>query len=63
MNFYNNFQEFCEKNNLTKVEGIEFLEKELENASQRVDEMGEKDSEVQPFSPIKPKDKTYGGRL
>ena len=29
MDFYNSFQEFCEKNNLTRSQGIEFLEKEL----------------------------------
>ena len=30
MDFYNSFTEFCEKNNLTRSQGIEILEKELE---------------------------------
>ena len=29
MKFYGNFREFCEKNNLTKAEGIRALEEKL----------------------------------
>jgi len=31
LNLYNNFQEFYTKNNLTRAEAIEFLEKEVAN--------------------------------
>jgi len=30
MKFYSNFQEFCEKNNLSKAEGIKILENEID---------------------------------
>jgi len=30
MNFYGNFKEFCEKNNLSKSEGIKILEDEID---------------------------------
>jgi len=29
MNYFNNFQEFCKKNNLSKAEAIEYLEAEI----------------------------------
>jgi hypothetical protein len=34
LNFYNSFIKFCEKNNLTKAQGIEILEKQLEGERQ-----------------------------